>query len=74
MRKFDLVTLLITLAGRIQEKRHAKLVAREAALKAAISAAQNALQATVNDRMQSLLRGGSIRATKRLVAPSKSVS
>ncbi|WGH28285.1 hypothetical protein 10P302A_gene0025 [Pseudomonas phage 10P302A] len=52
MRKFDLVTFLITLAGRLQEKRHAKLVAREESLKAAITAAQNALQTTVQSRVE----------------------
>lgn len=52
MRKFDLVTFLITLAGTVQRKRHEKLVAREASLKAAIAAAQTALQTTVNDRVQ----------------------
>lgn len=52
MKNFDLVTFLITLAGRIQEKRHARLVAREASLKAAITAAQNALQTTVDQRVQ----------------------
>lgn len=51
-QSFDLVTALIALAGRIQERRHTKLVAREAALKAAITHAQNALQTTVNQRVQ----------------------
>lgn len=52
MKNFDLVTFLITLAGRIQAKRHEALVRREANLKAAITAAQNALQSTVDAKVQ----------------------
>lgn len=49
---FDIVTALIALAGRIQRKRHERLVQREANLKAAIKAAQDALQTTVDARVQ----------------------
>lgn len=52
MKNFDLVTFLIALAGRVQRKRHEKLVQREANLKAAIKAAQDALQTTVDARVQ----------------------
>jgi hypothetical protein len=64
MRNFDLVTFLITLAGRIQEKRHSKLLAREASLKAAISAAQSALQSTVQSRVEADWRHQDIKRVK----------
>lgn len=50
MRKFDIVTFLLALAGKIALKRHEKLVQREANLKASIEFAQRALQETVSHR------------------------
>lgn len=52
MKNFDLVTALIALAGRIQRKRHERLVQRAANLRVAIKAAQDALQTTVNAEVQ----------------------
>ena len=52
MKKFDLVTALIALAGKIQAKRVARLKAREAALTAAIGAASKALVATQRERIE----------------------
>lgn len=51
MKNFDLVTFLLALAGRIQTRRHEKLVQREANLKAAIAASQAAYQETVSKRV-----------------------
>lgn len=50
MKRFDLVVFLITLAGKLQERRHAKLVAREAALIAAQAASQKAIAETISAR------------------------
>lgn len=61
MKNFDLVTALIALAGRIQRKRHERLVQREANLKAAIKAAQDALQETVNAKVQANWRHEDIK-------------
>jgi hypothetical protein len=61
MKNFDLVTFLIALAGRIQSKRHQKLIQREANLKAAIKAAQDALQTTVDARVQANWRHQDIK-------------
>lgn len=51
MKNFDLVTFLLALAGRIQTKRHEKLVQREAILRASITAARDALQETAGKRV-----------------------
>lgn len=56
MKNFDLVTFLIALAGRVQRKRHEKLVKREADLLAAIEAARGALQVTMESRLQAKWR------------------
>ena len=56
MRKFDIVTALLVLAGRIQARRVEKLKAREVALKATIVAAQEALTATQNERVNAHVR------------------
>lgn len=56
MKNFDLVTFLIQLAGRIQRKRHEKLVQREADLLAAIEATRNAYAATVEARCNANFR------------------
>lgn len=61
MKNFDLVTFLLALAGRIQAKRHEALVRREANLKAAIKAAQDALQTTVDARVQANWRREDIK-------------
>jgi hypothetical protein len=64
MKNFDLVTFLIVLAGRIQEKRHSKLLAREESLKAGIKAAQDALQSTVQSRVEADWRHQDIKRVK----------
>lgn len=50
MRKFDLITVLLTAVGKLQARRLAKAVRREASLKAAIQAATEGYQAAVKDR------------------------
>jgi hypothetical protein len=64
MKNFDLVTFLITLAGRVQRKRHEKLVQREANLLASIEAARDALQVTVQSRLQAKWRTEDIQRVK----------
>lgn len=50
MKRFDIVTQLIALAGRIQAKRVERLKRREVALKAAIDAATRGLVETQRQR------------------------
>ncbi|AWH14607.1 hypothetical protein HOT51_gp20 [Pseudomonas phage PFP1] len=50
MRKFDLITVLLTAVGKLQARRLAKALRREASLKAAIQAATEGYQAAVKDR------------------------
>lgn len=50
MRNFDLIQALLSLAGKLQARRLAKAVRREASLKAAIQAATEGYQAAVKDR------------------------
>ena len=64
MRKFDLVTFLLTLAGRIQERRHAKLVAREDALRATIEAARAAIDKNIVERVDAQIRHQDIKRVK----------
>jgi hypothetical protein len=64
MKNFDLVTFLIALAGRVQRKRHEKLVQREANLLASIEAARDALQVTVQSRLQAKWRTEDIQRVK----------
>lgn len=56
MKSFDLVTFLITLAGRIAKRRHLKLVEREEALCAAIKATQVAYSETIAKRINADFR------------------
>ena len=56
MKNFDLVTFLIALAGRVQRKRHEKLVQREADLSAALKATQEAYAETVSQRINADFR------------------
>lgn len=52
MAKFDIVTKLIELAGRIQARRVARLKAREEALRVSIDFACKALTATTKSRQE----------------------
>ena len=61
MRKFDLVTALLALAGKVHERRLAKAVRREAALKAAITAATEGYQAAVQARVDLKYRDLTVR-------------
>lgn len=71
MKNFDLVTFLLALAGRIQAKRHEKLVKREADLRAAITAAQDALQDTVGKRVVASWNKGDITSLHTRVTTTK---
>ena len=64
MKNFDLVTFLIALAGRVQRKRHEKLVQRETNLLASIEAARDALQVTVQRRLEAKWRTEDIQRVK----------
>ncbi|QNJ57459.1 hypothetical protein [Pseudomonas phage Waldo5] len=64
LKSFDIVTALILLAGRIAQRRHQKLVAREASLKAAIAATQRAYQDTVSARVAADYRAQDITRVK----------
>ncbi|WYW04276.1 hypothetical protein Kompost2_00026 [Pseudomonas phage vB_PpuP-Kompost-2] len=61
MRNFDLVTLLITLAGRIQRKRAEKAVQREADLLAAVEATRAAYGKAVEHRVNTHWRAEDIK-------------
>lgn len=56
MKNFDLVTFLITLAGRVAKRRHAKLLAREQSLAAALKATQKAYSDTISERLNADFR------------------
>jgi len=56
MKNFDLVTFLITLAGRVAKRRHAKLVEREQTLAAALKATQAAYASTIQQRLNADFR------------------
>lgn len=60
MRNFDIVQALITLAGKLQARRIARLKAREVALVAAIDAATKGLVATQRERQDQEVRSGRI--------------
>lgn len=60
MKNFDLVTFLITLAGRVAKRRHAKLIEREQALAAALKATQTAYSATIEQRINADYRARDI--------------
>ena len=61
MKNFDIVTLLITLAGRIQRKRAEAAVKREADLLAAIEATRNAYAKAVEHRVNTHWRNEDIK-------------
>lgn len=50
MKRFDIVTALLTLAGKLHARRLARAVAKERNLKAAIEATTQAYQAAVKER------------------------
>lgn len=61
MKNFDLVTLLLQLAGRIQRKRAEAAVKREADLLAAIEATRNAYAKAVEHRVNTHWRNEDIK-------------
>jgi len=62
--KFDLVTFLLNLAGRVAARRAKELLAREANLKAAIQAATAAYQEVIPKRIDAQYRAGDITRVK----------
>lgn len=50
MKRFDIVTALLTLAGKLHARRLARAIAKERALLSAIQATTQAYQASVLDR------------------------
>lgn len=60
LKNFDLVTFLIAAAGRIQRKRHERLLEREKNLQAMITHAQKALTETRNERVNAEYRAKDI--------------
>lgn len=61
MRNFDLVTVLLALAGKVHARRVAKAVQREANLKAAIQAATEGYQAAIQARVDLKYRDLTVR-------------
>lgn len=50
MKRFDIVTALLTLAGKLHARRLARAIAKERALQSAIQATTKAYQVAVLDR------------------------
>lgn len=60
--KFDLIQALLTIAGKLQARKVAKLRAREAALRAAINAATIGLTETARERQKEAALAGQLKA------------